>query len=425
MTMKLIDLYKSILTCAGMTYDNEGFVSVKMGKDRSPARTSDGKQIVLPTLEQQMNGDRTNSVVFHPLQENIMRSGESEVISKLRSVFNIKLNYTFGAVAQSLLTLCASIADHRKLSPDQSEMLSAIKDVDEKTIVAFTSMMLNSLKGSPEKSFVNIYLKRKAIFDDKTYARGGVVTFPLYAELIKDQDKYYGVKLRAKDKSALIQLHQYIFPGIDDYPCSYNRGSNSDVAPFIDALMCTVMGIASKYNDILELFGDIIDSHDDLVFSSDWVESFENLQDLVPQIRQVPMQSGNEGKITADVMQFSAAAAPSQPLVYHQPAPHSTYQHHQVMPAPNAAPGLVVTENGVTFDSFLRANPQIAAATMGGNQFQNMNANMGNNPTTRTPGWLRDAQQQQPMMQNYNQPNMQQFNPQQGWSNQNAWGGNL
>lgn len=423
MTMKLIDLYKSILTCAGMTYDGEGFVSVKMGKERSPARTSDGKQIVLPTLEQQMSGDRSNSVIFHPLQENIMRSGESEVISKLRSVFNIKLNYTFGAIAQSLLSLCASIADHRKLSPDQSEMLSIIKDVDEKTIVAFSTMMLNSLKGSPDKSFVNIYLKRKAIFADKTYARGGVVTFPLYAELLKDQERYYGVKLRAKDKTALIQLHQYIFPGIDEAQ-SYNRGSNSDVAPFIDALMNTVMGIASKYNDVLELFGDIIDAHDDLVFSSDWVESFENLQDIVPQIRQIPMQSGNEGKTTPEVMQFSAAASPSQALVYHQPATQLSYAPQQTMPVASAQNGLVVTENGVTFDSFLRANPQIAAAAMGVNQFVNMNANMGNNPATRTPGWLREAQQ--PMMQNYGQPMMQQQPTQMGWSNsQNNWGGNL
>lgn len=423
MNTKLIDLYKSILTCAGMVSDGEGFVFVKMGNDKSPARTSDGKQIVLPTNDQLMNGDRSNRVIFHPLSENIMRSGESEVISKLRSIFNIKINYTFAAISQSLLTLCASIADHRKLTPDQSEMLSVIKDVDEKTIVAFTSMMLHSLKENPEKSFINIYLKRKAMFGDKIYARGGVVTFPLYNELIKDQDKYYGVKLRSKDKIAFLQLYQYIFPCIDD-PQSYNRGSNSDVAPFIDALMNTVMSISSKFNDIIELFGPIIDSHEDLIFNSDWVECFENLQDLVPQIRQVPVQAGNEGKAAVEHMQISPTQAPQQALVYHQPTPNAGFPQHNVYHS-NQPPALVITDKGVNFDSYLRANPQVAAATMQTNYFGNQGVQMANNPATRTPGWERDAQQS---MMNTGYMNQQPVYPtamRQAWPVQGNYGGNL
>lgn len=419
MSNKLLDLYKSVLNCAGMAYDNEGFVFVKMGKERNPAKISDGKQIVLPTQEQLMNGDRSNRVIFHPLSENIMRSAESEIITKLRSVFNIRLNYTFAAISQSLLTLCASIADHRKLTPDQSEMLSAIKDVDEKTIVAFSSMMLHSLKDSPERSFVNIYLKRKAVFHDKTYARGGVVTFPLYAELQKEQDKYYGVKLRAKDKAAFLDLYRYIFPNIDELQ-SYNKGSNSDVAPFIDALMNTVMGVASKYNDIIELFGHIIDSHEDLIFDCEWVEGFDNLQDLVPQIRQIPTQVGNEGK--HEVMQVAPVQAPQQTPAYYQPQPQQNGYNQMHGMQPNQPPPLVVTENGVTFDSFLRANPQAAAANMGNSNMYS-NGLPGNNPATRIPGFMRESQQpiqsygQQPM---YPQNNMPQMMPQQA-----NWGGNL
>lgn len=419
MTTKLIDIYKSILQCAGMVSDAEGFVSVKMGKDRSPARTSDGKQIVLPTNEQLMNGDRTNRVIFHPLSENIMRPGESEVISKLRSVFNIRLNYTFAAISQSLLTLCASIDDHRKLSPDQSEMLSVIKDVNEKTLISFSSMMLHSLKENPEKGFVNIYLKRKAIFGDKTYSRGGVVTFPLYNELLKDQDKYYGVKLRAKDRTALIQLHQYIFPGIDD-PQSYNRGSNSDVAPFLDALMHTVMSVSSKYNDVIELFGPIIDSHEDLVFDGEWVESFDNLQDLFPLIRQIPIQAGNEGKTNTDTMMVAPTQAPQQPLVYHQPVAQQGYVPQPAMPQMQQPPALVVTANGVNFDSFLRANPQIAAATSMNNHFGMQPMQVANNPATRIPNWLRESQPQP-----YQQPVGYQTSMQQAWPQQSNWGGNL
>lgn len=423
--MKLNDLYTSILACGGMVVDKEGFVSVSLENNTSPALVS-SKRLVLPT-QSQLISDQTNKIVFHPLAENILK-GESDVIEKLRSVFNIRLNYTFAAVAHNLLTIAGSISDHKKLTPDQSELLSIVKDVDEKTVVAFTSMMVNSIKDSPERSFVNIFLKRGAIIGGKKWSRGGIVTFPLLEQLEKEQDKYYGVKLRAKDKAAFIQLYEYLLPNssIAEF---YNRGTDSDVAPFLDGLMKTVMGIASKLNDVLVLFSNQIDSSEDLMFNSDWVETFDNLAVMLPQIRQIPMQIGNEGKSKlSDTQQVNQVQKPE--MVYQTPVPVQQvvnqppqYQNQsqqfsspgflqqQFTPPVMQPPPMVETDKGVTFDSFMRNHPALAQNAVRLPQF--------NQAPVQQPYVPRWAQQQAPVFGQQQNP-MFQGNP--GFNQGNNWG---
>lgn len=373
--MNILDLYKSILECGGLTTDDDGFVSIKFDKKGSPVLVN-GKRLVLPTQKQLTSENWNDKVVFHPLSENILR-GESEVITKMRSVFNIRLNYTFAAVAQNLLTIISSTSEHSKLTPEQGEVLSAVLEADETTLIAFTKMMVNSIGECPEKAFINIFLKRGGTIGGKKYSRVGIVTFPLYEELKKNQETYYGVKLRAKDRQALIQLYEYMLPGLDKEE-TYNFGTDSNIAPFLDALMGAVLGIGSKMNDILELFGKLIDSSDQLVFESEWVEAFENLNVMLPQIRQIPVQQGNEGKIKA--AEPVAAAQPvvqqtTQPLAYQAPqAPQQAgfvqqqqpqqypFQHQQPQQfVQQPAQGLVITENGLDFNSLIRNRPQMAA----------------------------------------------------------------
>lgn len=376
--MNILDLYKSILECGGLTTDDEGFVSIKFDKKGSPVLVN-GKRLVLPTQKQLTSENWNDKIVFHPLSENILR-GESEVITKLRSVFNIRLNYTFAAVAQNLLTIISSVGEHNKLTPEQGEILSAVMDADETTLVSFTKMMVNSIGECPEKAFINIFLKRGGTINGKKYSRVGIVTFPLYEELKKNQETYYGVKLRSKDRQALIQLYEYMLPGLDMEE-SYNFGTDSNIAPFLDALMGTVLGIGSKMNDILELFGKLIDSGDQLVFESEWVDAFENLTVMLPQIRQIPAQQGNEGKVkgteTPQVTQATTVPQANPQLVYHppQPIPQNPYQ---LQPPPQQYPfqqpqqqfvqqppqGLVITENGLDFNSLLRNKPQLAGAAI-------------------------------------------------------------
>jgi len=430
--MNIIDFYKSILDCGNLATDKDGYTSVKV--TGSPVLVT-GKRLVLPTNSQLTAGNWSEKIVFHPLSENILR-GESDVIAKLRSVFNIRLNYTFAAIAQNLFSIVASSAEHHLLSPEQSEMLSAISEVDSNTLELFNKITAAALKDSYDKAFISIFLKRGGVINGKKHSRVGIVTFPLYEELKNvDQEVFHGIKLRVKDKLAIKQLYEYIFPNLETAE-TYNFGSDSSIAPFFHALMGTVLGIGSKFNDILELFSKEIDDSKELIFASDWVDTIENLGEMMPQIRLIPMQAGNEGSLKvgetqSGVPQVAPVAQPA-PLSYQPPvapqqplyAPHVAGPVNQQMPwqhqqMPQQAPvqqGIVMTDGGLDFNSIVRARPQLAATTMNvgqPQQFQTM-MNQAPNPRWNNPmpyGNPQPQYNQQFPQNNFSQPQPVYQNP--------------
>lgn len=368
--MKLNNLYRSILRYAGLDADDEGFISTVLDDRREPALL-DGARLVLPLPQHLRAVNPKEKIIFHPLSENILR-GESEVLVKLREVINIRLNFTFGIIGQSLLQLVASPEEHHKLDPDQSELLIAVKNVDETTIKNFIAVMIEGVRQNANRLFMNIFLKRGGTIDTKRYSRVGVVTFGLYEELMKDGNEVYGVKLRVKDKETFKQLYNFIFPNVS-VPMFYSRGSDSDVAPFLDALMKSSMAVACRFNDILEQFEDFIDEGDSMVFDSEWVSDFENLSTLIPEIRRVPVQAGNEG--SAPASEASTVVRPTLPLPSQQPQqpvyPNQQQQQHR--------PEIKETSRGLDFNSLKAVNPALA---YGGNAMA---------AYTRPPGFMAPA----------------------------------
>lgn len=366
--MKLNEVYTAILAFAGLDADKDGYISTIVGDRREPAVLG-GLRLVLPMDQHLRNPNPKEKVIFHPLSENILR-GESEVITKLRDIINIRLNFTFGIVSQALLNLAASPEEHHKLTPDQTELLIALKDVDDTTVRHFTSLMLEGIKNQANKLFMNIYLKRGGSIGDKRYSRAGILTYSLYEELLKDSNEVYGVKLRVKDKETLKQLYQFILPGIEDDNTVYNRGSDSTIAPFLDALMKTAMAIASRFNDIFEQYGQFIDQYESLVFNGDWVETFENLNVMASELRRVPAQLGNEGTIAqaeqpvvATPVQSSLPVAAPPVQQHHQTIPMSAIQSFpSTTPQPYVQPAMPPvrsTGRGLDWQSVVHHNPQV------------------------------------------------------------------
>ena len=367
--MEILSLYKAVLDAGGLVVDGDGFVSANStlmgGKGNSPVLVS-GKRLVLPTALHLSDPNKENKILFHPLSENILR-GESEILTKFRSVLTIKLNYSFASIVAGLLDIAASVNQHKHLSPEQSEMLSAAKDADELMMSAFTQLCMKCVAGENGASFVKFYLKRAGVVNGVTYSRAGIISFPFYEELKKEQDSYFGVKLRKKDRLTLLALMEYIMPNIDK-PEAYNRGTNSEIAPFFDALMKAFMGVAGNINAMIELFKDKIEGVDLLMTNSDWVDVFDNLSCMLPEIRRIPMQAGNEGEAkkteTPQVTHANVQPLAYQPPVVHaapqpvyQPTPQPQQWHH---PQPQmAAPVVEKTSGGLDFQSLLRANPAL------------------------------------------------------------------
>ncbi len=132
----------------------------------------------------------------------------------------------------------------------------------------------------------------------------------------------------------------------------------SDVAPYLDALMNTSIRLASQLNDVIDIFRDHIPEADDLMFDANWVDQFKDLNDLVPEIRRIPPQEGNEGRARINEPTQTAPAptpamAPQAALPVPQMQQPMQQAPQQVMPLPTSVPStqITMTENGADIAS--------------------------------------------------------------------------
>ena len=377
--MKLLELYESLLKVGGFTVTMDGFISAVFNNKNSPAMLN-GKRLVMPMQEHLANPKPNEQIIFHPLSENMMR-GESEVLNYYRSGVNKKINYTVGVIVSELLAIAASVKEHSKLNPDQAEILSVLKDVDEKTIELFNKILGKMPADQHNATFVHIYLKKKGgTVGETKFGRVGVVSFPLYSELKEPSganDEIYGVKARVKDRESLIKLMEYIFPLIDQAE-GYNRGTNSQIAPNLDVLMQTIMAVTMPINNTIDLFDNIFDDPEMLVLESGWVNTFENLNVMLPEIRKIPMQAGNEGiPVVSNTNQAVTIIPPTQ-LPQNQMV---AYVNPQQAYIPQQQ-GIVKTAGGLDFTSL---ENNIAALRNPGGGMQSGMGGGGRDPSWATP----------------------------------------
>ncbi len=343
--MQLLDIYKSILSAAGMVTDGDGYVSVNnelfADMPNVPAMIGE-KRLVLPT-EDHMRNPSSSKILFHPLREQAMQ-GESEVVAKLRQALGVRLNFTIAAIVSELLRLCTpeAVAEQNKFSPDQADLLTIGKEVTQDTLVAFTELLIRAEKNAhPTKIFVSLFVKKNAVVGETNYFRAGVVTFPFYETLVKEE-KPYGLTITKRDRNNIKHILEYLIPGIDKEH-TYDRGSNSGVAPYLEGLMKSFGAVASRLNDMYNLFANFINM-DKLVIPYEWEAAFEDLDKLLPQIQYIPTQPGNEGRTEENKTTTLQAvlAQQQQPQAQRPPQPQPT-------PAPQ--PVVHQTANGLDWRS--------------------------------------------------------------------------
>lgn len=389
--MKLLDFYRKVLKAANILTDDQGLCSVVAGTATLPF-TIDGKRLVLPTSEHLSNPDKSGIILFHPLSENIM-ADESKILSKYRAAITVKLNASIGKLIENLIHLGNSPAEHSKLKPDQIELLGILKDVDEKSLINFQGILKTTGLTNQDKSLVHIFLKQGGKVKNKTYQRACIVKFGLYKELIKKEKVVCGVTLRKKDTECFIKLLEYVLPGIEE-DGFYNRGSESDVGPFMDALMKSVMHIAGNINRITKDLEGFIAKPEEILMTDDWVECFDNLAQFLGEVRAIPMQAGNQGAAPAPVAPPAAFPAPG---FFNPPS-------QQPAPQPQA-PAIRNANGTVDFKELVNRSAALQNLYNQQNSFQQPSG-----PTQArndVPAWAKPSQ----------------FTPVQnnGWSNQPGW----
>jgi len=426
--MKITDFYKSILEFGGLKVEPDGFVYSVFDKNKQSI-TVDGKRLAIP-LDTHLRNPTNDKVMFHPLSENILR-GKSEVIAKLLQVYNVRLNVVMSSVMQNVLSTAASPALHANLPPEFTEYIIACPDIDATAVKHFTSVMLAGAKKGVGELFVRIFLSRGGSINGKRYGRTAIVTFPFFEELLKEENTIFGVKVRVKDKMIYRKLLEAIFPGLE-VKDSYSRGSDSSLAPFLDALLQSAAAISGGLSNVLEAGYGVVDGFAELRFESEWIESATNIDLYRNESRMIPAQPGNEGSMTT-----AENKAAQVPAIQHVPQPvpqpvnqvqqpvqqiaqHPTPYHPQYgtqpqfqQPVPVPAPVATNASGRPSVRQMLTSNPVLLGIP---SALPTMNPMMQNGypqpmmpvmQPPRTPGW---AAPQQPMMQ---QPMM--GYPQQGY----------
>lgn len=349
--MDIINLYKTILTNIGMVADDEGFISSALGPTKDPVLINE-QRLVLPTRNQLETPNLGNRVIFHPLHESLLR-GESKVIARAREYANSRVSINLTYISLCLLTLATSPADHARLSPDQTIFLDKIKDIDENILEPYQKLIEVMSVGDPARQFVHMFIKNGGQLGNRTFNRLCVVSFPLYEELIKrpapgQPNIVFGVRLKKAEREAMINLIEYMVPNIAT-PHAYSRGSDSTVAPTLDALMQSVGAFGSLITDLVELFGDnVIPQAESMKYPTDWMEVFKDLRAIQKDINMIPAQPGNEGTLppttrtVIDVPEGQITITPkAAPAPAKEPPPWED-------PAPTPAPA-PAADNGSIF----------------------------------------------------------------------------
>ena len=381
--MKLLDIYTSLLKTAGLVVNEEGFVSLQNDKELDPAAIK-GKRLVLPTMQQQRN-QTNDTIFFHPFRENAFR-GESEVMEYYRKALMVQLNNTIATLFLTLIQKAASKKEHAQLRPDQSEYLIKVKDVDNKTFDA-AEKLLRAVGYNTQKTFVAIYTKPSGMWKDKKYNRVGVVSFPLYEELKRNdhEGNVFGVALRKKDIATFVSLFEYLFPNID-VADSYNFGSNDDTALFSHTLLKTFINIALPVAAAVDLFESILDNADQLKFDMAWIDVIDDLESLIIEIKKTPMLPGNEGSVPTEPV--AATPTMNASTVLQQAAGHplkrqfspQAIQQPQLQPQPFAQPGYMQPQPGYLPQQMPGQYPTVPTAPLNANGKQDFRAAILNDP---------------------------------------------
>lgn len=370
--MDIQQLYKAIAEALGLVSDDEGLLSF-VGEDELIPAMVGGERLALPTAERLRSGDWHGVMAFHPLSEHVLR-GESPVLKKIRAGINLRLAIVLRSLMSQFTELGADTSRHAKLSPKASELLSAIKDVDDKSVAAMEKIIEVTREGGPQK-VVSIYLKRGGVLKDQKYSRVAVVSFPILEAFNEgDGTHILGVKVRRKDHAAFQALFEYILPGSEDLE-TYSAGSKSADAPYFDALMHAFYNVAKRLNEVVRIHKKQLDNADELTTDVSWIESFADLsvyRDVIPPLNGNMGDNGIEESTGAEVKALPASkpiaaaapvaikpAAPAEPVKVGAPANAPKSAFNLNLHAKDIVPPVAVVQENSLFhkpdDSMIKA----------------------------------------------------------------------
>ena len=297
---KIERIYKSILDFADCSVNSSGYIQFNNGKDKTNI-IIDGKDLVFPTNDQLRN-PQPNTIIFHPLAESEIGS-EPAVLVRLRELIFLKFNKVAACLMQDLISIINSSELHKDLSNEAQEILYKGISVNQGSVKALGAIH-KAEASNFAKMYVSGWLRKGGTVRGRPYSRAGIVNFQLYNKLGDEaflSDLPKGV--RKDDPESFRKLMEFIFPNISK-PGDYYEGSDSRVAPFFDALLKTVKGIADNLQTVLDNFREHLVTAAEFNFNSEWIPEVENLETLRGEIAMIPVSyNGNNQEPVVQVAQ--------------------------------------------------------------------------------------------------------------------------
>lgn len=328
----LSNAYGALLSAININPDNNGNLNRSITPEYMEPVVVEGKFLQLPN-ENNTRNPVEDIVLFHPLSENVLL-GESPVIKELRASMMDCLHNLILEAVDAILKISQDAPTVAGLTPNQTEVLKCASGADETTIKNWKAIMRRAESRGSVNRVLTLFLKRGASIDETTYKRAGIVTFNIYDELNSGKNTVYGVKVRKGDIAIYAKVLETIIEDIQSVD-KYSVGTNSDIAPYFDALVKTYAHVIKTINRITWLLRKPIKDLKgyDLHIKDDFSELFN---DLSQWKNILPPQPYNEGartkeaekKIEQQNAQLNAQPSYQPPVQQTQPLTTTVSQNH-------------------------------------------------------------------------------------------------
>lgn len=302
---KIVDFYRNLLLSVNVHETENGVLTSRaMSKSTpDPISVTDksldppvDKWLAMPTKPVLARLNDDNLMGFNPLAESNTR-GESEVFQKLKDLIIFRINTVVWQLVKMLVNeIALNTKKYESLDSNQMEFLSKALAGEQPTknfIGKFEKLLLASAKGNSNGRFVNIYIKRNAKQAGvvETYNRAAIVSFPLAKEVAKDSVTILDVTFAKYEVKILNALFEALLPGITEQD-TYSQYGNPVMAPNFTILLQSWNLIATRLNDVSNLFKDMLLDDDDII-NLDW---FADMNQLPKWNGIIPTLSGNVGE---------------------------------------------------------------------------------------------------------------------------------
>ncbi|AQT28159.1 hypothetical protein pVa21_218 [Vibrio phage pVa-21] len=274
--MNVIEFYQALLESTGLVVSEAGHV-LRPTKDQDPLQI-EGKDVVLPNKFYLSQNDWSDVHPFHPLCEDALM-GQSPTFHLLNSIIRIALSQRYAALIKDILKVATTKELQQQIKdPSANEITMVFPDMKSGAIKSWTSVYATFAQN---QYFAGLYISRNLEIDGQQYQRVGTVRYPILED--DSESSLLGVKITKKDTAGLRALVGKI---VEPIPNEF--GSNSAV-PYFDTLIQFYVAMVKRYNELVEMFGDVLSTK---AIPTEWMEGYDELEKLRKRIPKLPGNAG-------------------------------------------------------------------------------------------------------------------------------------